>query len=1129
MGRGRFRHMFHGRSPEHHTIAGLIGSAHAVIQPVVPSHQSRPSYQKSSEQYEQRSSPPRTSSSSYQDAKNAPPETPATPATPDAANTNPPLHHHLLHRHHEEPNKRDPGIWARAFHHFMESRPELAAYYAQHVHSLGDSTGVAPEEERPTGNSRPSTLQTIDLIVKKLHQDREQRQWKIPLAGKDIKIREQAEKLAKFLLWSDPIVKDALSAQPYAALAWSGVSFLLSLLTTGTSQHTSMLQGFEVVNDTLVYWHICEETYLSPDQAQPPSKPSPEHTSLATSLSRLYALLIEYQALAIAHLSRSQLARAFEKVIAGSEWTDRIAQIEVENERCRRMIDPVKESQIQEKADASYRVMMESKEILSGIREAMEESKGMMQRHYEDQLERGLLHDLALAVGEYEGYKNLGNPKRVEGTCEWFFGDADFRNWREAEEGVLWVTAGPGCGKSVLARALVDERGLTTRVTTTSVAHFFFKKGDGRRVSAPNALAAVMHQLFTQDGGRRDLIDDALRRHRSYGPALATNFNELWQILAHYVASPGAGEVVCVLDALDECDERDREMLLERIRDFYQRRKAGDQRGKLKFFITSRPHDGIEAALGRLSRVGALVHIDGDGLSREIGDEINLVIDDKLSTITASFSEQDRKRISDKLKAMKHRTYLWLHLTLDIIEKAPSRFCRARDLESFLAKLPSEVSEAYEQVLSHSTDRHQTETLLNLVVAAQRPLTLDEANIALTLALDDPTPTTIDELNPWPRDRFKAVVQRLCGLFVTAGDGKLSLIHQTARDFLLSPHRSPNGEWKGCLSLPEPTTSHVYLDPKEYQSLQQQHAFLSYAAAHWPTHHRAAETPSATSANPPEYDALALCKPANNHVWAPQHFSRGSFLRWWTWTDLALASYVGLASTVEALISATPPDDKNNGLNAKCSDFGTPLQTAAAGGHENVVGVLLERGAEVDGDEAGASGHGTALRIAAARGHAGIVAMLLQAGADANIRVRSRGQGTALEAARAGGHQGVVQMLNKVPDVSSILADDDDVEAPLLPTWFGHDDFEVEPGQIEMPRWDSAHMPAWVDGEDYGVVDKRLAVDVWPVIVPSATPIRRAMALQYMADEDDEIELLDFENEKRMTGGVALSIPCLKA
>jgi hypothetical protein len=32
---------------------------------------------------------------------------------------------------------------------------------------------------------------------------------------------------AQFLLWSGPIVKDALSAQPYAALAWSGVSLLL--------------------------------------------------------------------------------------------------------------------------------------------------------------------------------------------------------------------------------------------------------------------------------------------------------------------------------------------------------------------------------------------------------------------------------------------------------------------------------------------------------------------------------------------------------------------------------------------------------------------------------------------------------------------------------------------------------------------------------------------------------------------------------------------------------------------------------------------------------------------------------------------------------------------------------------
>ncbi len=64
-----------------------------------------------------------------------------------------------------------------------------------------------------------------------LLEERDKKKWRVSLLHKDVEIRKQAEKLAKFLLWSKDIVKDAVSAQPYAALAWSGVSLLLPVCT----------------------------------------------------------------------------------------------------------------------------------------------------------------------------------------------------------------------------------------------------------------------------------------------------------------------------------------------------------------------------------------------------------------------------------------------------------------------------------------------------------------------------------------------------------------------------------------------------------------------------------------------------------------------------------------------------------------------------------------------------------------------------------------------------------------------------------------------------------------------------------------------------------------------------------
>ncbi|KAK1757207.1 hypothetical protein QBC47DRAFT_342319 [Echria macrotheca] len=880
---------------------------------------------------------------------------------------------------------RDPSIWARAFRHFWQTRPELAKHYAEHLESLGREAGDS------NGAASSTTLQTIEGIVQKLQHHREQKQWKISLAGTgwDIKVREQAEKFAKFLLWSDPIVKNALSAQPYAALAWSGVSFALSLLTTGTSQHAAMLHGFDVVNNTLVYWHVCEETYLgTPDQ--------PEHKDLVAVVTKLYSLLIEYQARAISHLSQRQLARAWEKIANGNEWVDRIRQIEAENERCRRMIDPLRERQIQQQASEQLRVMQESQVILGEIRAALDEARTQSQSRYEDKLERALLQDLASG---YEGFKNL-NPPRVGGTCEWFFRDQGFREWRDrSTSGVLWVSAGPGCGKSVLSRALIDEGRLSTHVTTSTVCHFFFKEGDERRTSAAAALSAIVHQLLTQSEDP-NLVNDAVRRHKSYGNTLGTNVSELWQILAHHVSRPEAGEVICVLDAVDECDENDREILFAHIRALYSSWNAEEREqpsGSLKFLLTSRPHDGLDLVLRQLSETGALVHVDGDKASGLIGDEINLVIDTKLAVITAGFDAQDRACIAARLKSMQHRTYLWLHLVLDIVEKRPSRFGRACDLEEFLSTLPVAVSDAYERILGRTLEPRQTRTLLGLVLAAQRPLTVDEANMALTLALDldrnKKPPATLQGLRPWPANRFTTVVQNLCGLLVSVTDSKLYLLHQSARDFLLDP--PPSHGWQASISSAQihETMFRVcaqYLDVspplpplywgEEYHALQQRYPFLAYAAAYWPTHYLAAAHNASRAARSDitaadeqdeEEQALSLCQPQYSRIWLPHHL-QSSYLRWWTWTPVAVASYFGLAPVVARLLPSSSSEPKLD-INAKCSDFGTALQTAAAGGHEAVVRLLLTH----DSDAVDIA---SAITIAADRGHQHLVALLSGSG-----------------------------------------------------------------------------------------------------------------------------------------------------
>ncbi|KAL2038542.1 hypothetical protein N7G274_008589 [Stereocaulon virgatum] len=78
---------------------------------------------------------------------------------------------------------------------------------------------------------------------------------------------------------------------------------------------------------------------------------------------------------------------------------------------------------------------------------------------------------------DYESQKNQ-NTKRVSDTCLWTLEHPRYLEWRDnGEQILLWISADPGCGKSVLARCIVDEDLPRVFVNDSSkqVLYYFFK------------------------------------------------------------------------------------------------------------------------------------------------------------------------------------------------------------------------------------------------------------------------------------------------------------------------------------------------------------------------------------------------------------------------------------------------------------------------------------------------------------------------------------------------------------------------------------------------------------------------------------------------------------------------------
>ena len=110
-------------------------------------------------------------------------------------------------------------------------------------------------------------------------------------------------------------------------------------------------------------------------------------------------------------------------------------------------------------------------------------------------------------------------------------------------------------------------------------------------------------------------------------------------------------------------------------------------------------------------------------------------------------------------------------------------------------------------------------------------------------------------------------------------------------------------------------------------------------------------------------------------------------------------------TTIPALSPASTSSTSKN-INAQDGEYGNALQAASSQGHNKVVKMLLDKGADVN---AQGGRYGNALQAASFEGHNQVVKMLLDKGADVNAQ--GGRYGNALQAALSEGHEKVVRLL----------------------------------------------------------------------------------------------------------------------
>ncbi|KAH6652703.1 hypothetical protein BKA67DRAFT_567292 [Truncatella angustata] len=560
-----------------------------------------------------------------------------------------------------------------------------------------------------------------------------------------------------------------------------------------------------------------------------------------------------------------------------------------------------------------------------------------------------------LFTSPYEKRKNR-NPERADGTCEWFTAHRLFQNWREETSALLWVSADPGCGKSVLARYLVDD--LFPSSATRTTCYFFFKDDFDDQRTLEGALCCILHQLFTQKPVL--LSDEILENFREEGEQLFTSFPKLWDILMGATRNQNHGEIICIIDALDEC--MDQTHLANALTQHYSKGKG---MSTLKLLVTSRPYLRIQRHFQNLKQSHPTIHLSGESQEEtdKIAQEIAITINQRIEELCTrlQLSVQEKNILQAELATGNHRTYLWVHLVFPVVEEAV--FLNNRDLIASIRNLPRTVEEAYDNILRKSQHPVKARKILHIVVATDRPLHLTEMAAVLAFQGDSHRYHKDLERDLLSPERLLIMIREACGLFVVIQDSRVFLLHQTAKEFLIqsslgsSDVRSFSLEWRHSLDLKE---SHRLLSEiciryllladfkrpvgaRISRELEDRYdfVFLDYAACSWADHYRQAHY---TNDIDLERLALQLCdtnSPACSHwlkVYGEKRMQETEFSRELP-TSLLIASHFGLNNVVNRILQESRKSINMTGT----SNERTALSWASEKGYSLIVQSLLAR------------------------------------------------------------------------------------------------------------------------------------------------------------------------------------------
>jgi len=532
----------------------------------------------------------------------------------------------------------------------------------------------------------------------------------------------------------------------------------------------------------------------------------------------------------------------------------------------------------------------------------------------------------------------------VDGTCKWTKSNDRFQSWLRSEPGFLWISAGPGKGKTMLSVYITQE--MEKKFVASGQAkliYFFCDNQDQRRNSAKCILRGLQYHIIHQ---QPQMASHISRRFESSNQAHYTNtsFEALWQIFEGIIQDPRLEKLYCVIDGLDECDENSVDAFLVKLRKVLGSSESISQTSRLKVLITSREYpDCIRLRLTGIPQL----RLDENGTSN-VAQDIDYFIEERIDEVASErqYSEDLRQSVFTAIKDRADGTFLWAALVLGELKKK-KRF----EVEETLKALPKGLPNIYGRMLLQIEKDRRPLAALILRWATGAHETMHFHNLGDLISQKGLCPSGSRAVTISDEDLREQI--EICGHLLSWHNDHVQLSHQSVAEYLLRPDIDTDPDLE--LFRFNPSELHTEIANTCFATLQdptlninsggndRNHSLYAYAALYWHEHARlSADTDAAyLDLSAPIYNDKAILE-AFTEYW-DHLFPREGF------SALHTASAFGLdklaAKILAQDISCNLVADAVNTQDGLCL---TPLWYAAGGGHIAIVKLLLAKGADVD-------------------------------------------------------------------------------------------------------------------------------------------------------------------------------------